>query len=58
MGSSQRAQAAEESNDPDGMCRVASVDENEEFRSAIWSAIHAARRELGADFMVTVWERL
>ena len=25
---------------------------------AIWSTIHAARREVGADFMATVWERL
>ena len=56
--SSQQAKATQEPNDRDGMGRVASVDENEEFRSAIWSAIHAARRELGADFMATVWGRL
>ena len=34
------------------------IDDNKEVLNAIWLAIHAARRELGADFMATVWERL
>ena len=41
-----------------GMCRVDRIDDNEEFRNTLWSDTHAARRDVGADFMAPVWERL
>ena len=55
---SEREETAEESSDPDGICSVASVEQNAEFRNAIWSTIHGVRRELGAKLMATVREQL